>query len=294
VQVLFDASDPTIFIRADGSSDIVALRLVAGPTPRPDRANDFRPVLSLLGGGSRPTDMALYSASEGARLLVVSADSSEASVIDPRTSRVVTFALEGRAERILLYEGTSPAESQRRPRALLLAPGGGQIAFLDLDRLEELRSRNLELRSMSGPVGQFLPLADRGVVIANHANVRVNGGLSVIDLERRTVSPLVSEPLADLQPGPASTDEMWLLPQSRLRVGRLALSELAADEVRLDIPGQTVLPLAASAGGKRFVVIDHGMPHGALTVLEADEPRRETARSLIGFLYTNALERRAP
>ena len=299
VQVLFDpgdaTQDATIFIRAEGSNDIVALRLTPSPLPRPDRSNDFRPVLSLLGSASRPSDMALYQASEGPRLLLVTPDTSEAAVIDARTSRVLSFGLDARAERILLYEGMSPAESQRRPRALLLAPGGGQIGFLDLDRLEELRGRNLELRPMSSAVKQFLPLADRGVVVASHASPGPgNVGLSVIDLERRTVSPLVGEAFDALEPGPAPADEMWLIPASRTRVGRLVLSRLMASEVRLDLPAQAVLPLQRSADGKRFVVVDHIWPGGGITVLDADNPERETARSLLGFLYTDFFDRSRP
>ncbi len=303
LQVLFEAgsasaagaSDPTLFIRSEGSNDIVALRLTPAPLPLADRGNDFRPVLSLLGSGAYPSDMALYQASEGSRLLLLSPDRGQAAVIDARTSRVVTFDLEARAERILLFEGSSPAESARRPRALLLSADGGQIGFLDLDRLEELKGRNLELRPMSTSVREFLPLADRGVVLANHGtNGPSVAGLSVIDLNRRTVSPLGGDPLHQIKPAPAPADEMWLLPYSATRVGRLALSRLTASEVRLDLPAAGIFPLDPSAGGKRFVVVDHQFASGALTVLDAEKPERETARSLVGFLYTGLFDRSQP
>jgi hypothetical protein len=297
-QVLFDpgeaGQDPTIFVRSSGSNDIVALRLTpAAPPPGSPRTNDFRPVLSLLGSGARPSDLALYRALEGPRLLMLSPDSSEASVIDPRTSRVTTFRLETKAERILLYEGTSPAEPERRPRALLLAAGGGQIGFLDLDRLEELRGRGLELRPMSSPVVQLLPLVERGMVIATHGASRMGGGLSVIDLDDRTISPLVGESLGDLRPGPAPTEEIWLL-GSKHRLGRLNLARLTATEVRLDMSARSVMPLAAAPGGGRFVVVDHESASGSITVIDAEKPERRTARSLVGFLYSGFLDRSKP
>jgi hypothetical protein len=147
---------------------------------------------------------------------------------------------------------------------------------------------------MSGSVSQFVPLADRGVVVANHGGSSGRIGLSVIDLERRTVSPLETEQLGDMSPGPTPSGELWLLPRTRNRVGRLELARLTAQEVRLDLPVQAVLPLAAPAAGKRFVVLDHASQGGALTVIDADNPERKTARSLIGFFHTNLLDRSQP
>jgi hypothetical protein len=302
VQVLFDTSDPTqdptIFVRSEGSNDIVALRLLPSPPPRADRANDFRPVLSLLGVSAAPTDMALFANAGVAgdtspRLLVLSPSTSEASVIDPRTSRVTTFKLDAPAHQVLLFEAASPAEPTRRPRALLLAAGGMQVGFLDLDRLEELRGRNLELRPMASRMSQFVPLIERGVVVAHNGSG--SGGLSVIDLERRTVAPLVTEPLSALQPGAAATDDLWLVPAARDRLGLLRLGRLVAEEVRLDLRIEAVLPLAPTAGGKRYVAVDHGqLGGGGVTLLDADKPAREGARSLVGFLYADVLEKETP
>jgi hypothetical protein len=283
-------------VRSEGSNDIVALRLPPAPPPRAERANDFRPVLSLLGVSAAPSDMALFNAQQGTRLLALSPASREAAVIDPATSRVTSFRLDSAADRLVMFEAASPAEPARRPRALLLAPGGAQVGFLDLDRLEELGARNLELRPMaassSGRGNEFLPLVDRGLVVAHHGSGAAD--LNVIDLERRTVAPLVTEPLDGLAAGPSGSDELWLVARGSSRLGVLHLGRLAADEVRLDLGVQGVLPLPATAAGKRLVVVDHGLPGGGLTVLDADRPERKTARSLLGFMYTDVLQRGAP
>jgi hypothetical protein len=292
VQVLFQpgdaATDPTLFVRATGSADIVTLRLTPAPRPLADRANDFRPVLTLLGSGAVPTDMALIESAGAPRLFTVAGASGDAAVIDPVTSRATTFKLDIAADRIQLYSGPSPAEPKERPRAFLLASGGTQVAFLDLDRLEELRGRDLELRSMSAMVADLLPLTERGLLVAQHRGGTV--GLSVVDLDRRTISPLVSDTLAELAVGPAGSGELWLRPQSPLQLGRLDLARLQAQEVRLDLAITRILPLAASADGKRYLAVDHAQEGGALTVVDAAKPERITARSLVGFLYTGLLE----
>ena len=144
----------------------------------------------------------------------------------------------------------------------------------------------------AGGVSEFLPLVERGLVVAHHGSA--SGNISVIDLERRTVAPLVTEPLHAVRAGPAPGDDLWLVPSSRSRLGLLHLGRLVAEEVRLDLPIESVLPLGASTAGKRFVAVDHGHPAGGLTVLDADQPARDNARSLVGFLYTDILEREAP
>jgi hypothetical protein len=291
VQVLFQpgdaANDPTLFVRSTGSADIVTLRLTPASRPLAERANDFRPVLTLLGSGAIPSDMALIDSPAGPRLFMV-AGAGDAAAIDPLTSRATTFKLELPADRILLYSGPSPAEPKARPRAFLRASAGTQVAFLDLDRLEELRGRDLELRSMSAVVADLLPLTDRGLVVAQHRGGAV--GLSVVDLDRRTISPLVSDALMEVAAGPAGTGELWLRPQSPLQLGRLDLARLQTQEVRLDLGITRILPLSPSADGKRYLVVEHAQDGGALTVLDAARPERSTARSLVGFLYTGLLE----
>ena len=291
VQVIFQAgdasNDPTLFVRSTGSADIVALRLTPAPRPLAERANDFRPVLTLLGSGAVPTDLALIDSGGGPRLFMV-AGGGDAAVIDPVTSRAAAFKLDLPAQQILLYSGASPAEPRARPRAFLLGAGGTQVAFLDLERLEELRGRELELRAMSAAVTDLLPLVDRGLVVARHRGGTV--GLSVVDLERRTISPLVSDQLSEVVPGPPGTGELWLRPQSALQLGRLDVARLQAQEVRLDLPITRIVPLPLSQDGKRYVVLEHDQDGGAVTVLDAAEPQRSTARTLTGFFYTGLLE----
>jgi hypothetical protein len=241
--------------------------------------------------------MALFDTPEGRRLLVVSPGSgvARASVIDARTSRSTPLQLDAPATRILMFDAVSPAEPQVRRRALLVGVGGAaQVAFLDLDRLEELGTRNLDTRAMGAVPNAVLPLLDRGLVVIQHGSGGGAGGLSVVDLARRTVAPLVAAAGSRVVVGPAGSDRLWVVPGTDARLGFLTLPALQANEVRLDAGVRQVLPLDRGKDGRTRVVVDHPGAGGRLTVLDADKPERVTARSLAGFLYTDLARREAP
>src|SRR5262249_51107173 len=125
------------------------------------------------------------------------------------------------ATRILLYQGPSPAEATPRPRALLVPLGGSdQLGFLDLDRIEDGRTRNLDTRSMGSGASALVPSLDRGLVLVQHAT---GGGLSVIDLGHRTIAPLVTAGRAQVTLGPPSSDKLWIVPEGSDRLGYLKL-----------------------------------------------------------------------
>lgn len=274
---------PTIFVRADNADDVYALALKPGDAT--SNGNDFRPVLSLLMGGSRPADMALFAGDDGPRLLVVSA-SGDAFVIDARTSRSTRVPLGAAATGIRLFHGAAPGEPKDAPRALLLGPGA-DLRFLDLDRLEDQRARNLDSRPMSAPAAELLLLPDQHRAIVLHRGGGAGAaGMSVVDLERRTVAPIIAGvPLVRAVPGPAGTDRIWLPPANGVELPFLTVSSLETSSVRLDAPIEAVLPI-----GKHIVVV-HPAAAGHVTVLDAAKPERATARSTAGFLLAGLLER---
>jgi hypothetical protein len=293
VQVLFERKDPAIYVRADGANDIYSLRLL--PLAAAERApggNDFTPALSQLAAGTAPADMALFDSAEGPRLLVVSAGSSDAFVIDARTSRSTRIALDEPASRIHLFEGTGPGDPKSRPRALLIGTGldSRSISFLDLAELELQGRRNLDSRPMGAPALDSLFFPARGLAVVLHRAQPGSAGVSVIDLSQRTVAPILAEvPPSRIAP---SADKIWVGPTSGTRLGFINLITLAPGEVRLDAPITAILPLPKGADGKNRVVVVHGdNPAGSLTVLDGDQPQRATAHALVGFLLQDLLER---
>lgn len=288
-QVVFDIDEPALYVRSEASDDVYAMRLV--PIPPAERiSNDYRPSLSQLGAGKGPADMALFDAAQGRRLLVVSPGSKDASVVDARTSRVTRIPLDAVANRIVLFQAAAPGDPAVRQRALLLGPGAGPLAaaFLDLDDVEQKLGRNVDPRPMSAPVSAILPRADTNVVIALHEAGGGAPGISVIDLARRTTAPILAEvPLARSSWG-LGADRLWVAPDKSDRLGFLELGTFQPGEVRLDAEIDLVLPLLAG----REVAVLHGAFGGWLTVLDAADPRRETGRSVRGFLISGLLERK--
>ena len=304
VELLFDVGaldrDPTVFLRAQGSNDIYALRLTAvNPGERMLPGNDWKPVLSLLGAGFEPSDMALFAGGDGrARLLLVSPTRNAAVVIDGHTSAVTEIPLDAPASSIWLYEAPAPGDPQPAPRALLLGLGAGTgVGFLDLAGLEELRGRNLETRPMGAVVAAALVMPEHNLIIAQHQGQVGSGGaagLSVIDLARRTISPLVAGDLGQVVVGAPGSDKIWVAPRFESRLGFLSLPELGAGQIRLDVPVRGLLPLGPGSDGRLRVAVDHEDPAGAVTFVDAAAPDRVTARSLLGIFYENLLDREVP
>ena len=77
-------------------------------------------------------------------------------------------------------------------------------------------------------------------------------------------------------------------------MGYIALDTFGPGEVRLDEPATRVIPLPGAMGRPGRVVALHPASAGSLTVLDAANPLRETARVVRGFLLDSLLDRSAP
>jgi hypothetical protein len=287
-QVMFSSDTSEIYVRGASSSDVFVFSLVprdaGGSTDDTGEPhNDFKPSIDQLGVGGRPSDMTLYQADTGGRLLVLSADTQQASVVDASTSQVTSVKLPEAASRILLFKATSPHDAQTAERALLYQPMASSLTFLDLADLEQRGTRNLEQLALEHPIAKLIPLLQEQRVLIIHDS----GGVSLIDLAGRTVSPIRSTaPLQDAL-FDADLHRLWVGPSGLDRVGWLDLLNGSTHEVLLDANIQTVVPMFK----QKHVVILHDSTVGYATVLDAMSPSRETAKSVRGFLIADLLNR---
>jgi hypothetical protein len=227
--------------------------------------------------------MALYSTGEGTRLLVLEGDTQQAAVVDASTSQVTSVKLPGGASQIVLFDASSPHDSQIGKRALLYQPGAAALMFLDLADLEAKGTRNLEQVALDGPILKLIPIVDEHLAIVIHDS----GGVSLIDLAGRTVSPIRSaRPLQDAVFDPKQ-HKLWVAPTGDRYVGLLDLENGDTQEVLLDAEIQRLVPMFSHG---RAVIL-HQSAIGYATVLSSTDPKRETAKSLRGFLIAGLLDR---
>jgi hypothetical protein len=314
-QVLFDPGapedpsamvprrDPVVYLRASGSSDIIALSLT--PVPVAERVvgkSDFLPSLSQLAVGIEPRDMVLYPELEPlvgqpdrkvVRMrLLVSNGSAQLVVLHLDTSRTLTIPMVHTADRILTWDGPSPDETEVRPRALLFnTKGSGKATFVDLNRLSDLKTRNLTPIDLA-PVNDVLPLYNLGLVFVQHGGSQ----LSILNLATRTLSSLNFALSFDSIRKPPGQTGLWVVGSSADNKGRFPLPRLdpmslSTSEARLDARADELVILPAVPGAKQWMLVAHPGADGYVTALDAATLDRASAHSLQGIVAVDLQER---
>jgi hypothetical protein len=87
---------------------------------------------------------------------------------------------------------------------------------------------------------------------------------------------------------------LWVAPNGSTRVGFVDLSDFHPGEIRLDSPVSEVIPLPVAMGAPARVLAIHPATAGSLTLLDGDNPQRETARVVTGFLAADLLDQETP
>jgi hypothetical protein len=213
-QVLFDAVHSNIYVRADGSNDIfqIALTDLGAAAPAPPN-NDFRASLSMLAAGTNPSDMALYGTGDATRLAVVAPGSQTFVIINPTTSSTTSVPTAIQVNRMVVFDAGSPsAPNQSAEQALLVdvnANGGStSVLFADLQSIESAGSLALLSYPIGGSVASVVPMVDQGIVVVTYPQYSSNA-LAVLDLARRTLSPIAGSPLGGVAIDFSAPSRLW-------------------------------------------------------------------------------------
>lgn len=286
-QVLFGKDQPVLYVRGDNADDVFVFRLEARTVDEPG-LNDFRPTLNPLGAGKGPRDMALFEDGTDPQVFVVGL-SAEARSIDPRSGKTQIVPLPGPGQHIRLFEGSAPKDMQERTRALVWGEANRTLMFVDLQGVRDRPDRALETLTLSDDVTSVIERAPPGIpelerpneLILTHAQ-----GITLLDLEQRTATPIAADGALEGAVFDPRTDRLWVATKNTQWVGTLDLTSGETGEVRLDAEVQHLVPFFEA--GKLAIV--HQSKIGYVTVIDTDEPSRDRARSVRGFLVAGVLD----
>lgn len=277
-EIRWSPEDQKIYLIASGSNDVFVLRLLPASD---NRSNDFEPSLNQLGTDAAPKDMAIFESGGQRKLLVASTNSAQ--VVEASSSRVTQIPLVNAADRILLFEGSSPFDGAIEQRALLYRLGSAGVTFLDLAEVEERTTRNREEFNVSA-IRSLVPLEDN-LVLLNHQD----RSLSILNLDERTASPIHAQVELDDAVPNLELDRIWVAPPGQRTVGFIDLSNLHPGQASLDLPISDLLLFQNTRTPR--IVITHPDSLGALSILSAEDPSDASrARTLRGFFYEGVLD----
>jgi hypothetical protein len=319
--VVFDPSNFKLYVRAERAKDIFQVSLSEAEVPDANAKYDLVASLSMLAVGASATDMVLYGTGKDARLAVVAPSAKSLMIINPSTSNAVSVAMAIPANKIVPF--TLPSlglASKARSQALLLdlEKGSTSVLFADFGSAESATGTPPKQLAISGSASSVVPVSsyDPGASVAapNVAVLifgRASSGsvLSVVNLDTQSFfdfsagSALTSSYLEVR--AAAATGRLWSLISPNDGVSSANSGIYYRDlptsvgtpppTIWLDQTITTITPLF-DKDGVRTLVLGHSDPtgYGNLTLLDARNPDRATARTAYGFLFTDYLGRNQP
>jgi hypothetical protein len=281
-EVVFAPNTASAYVRSDNARDVLELSLLAEP-PATDGGNDYRPLLSELGAGGGPTDIAVYDDPTNRRYLLASTpNTGEVVVIDADTAQFRSIRISDPIDRVLLF----PSGPGVTPHKALLAAIGSKLNrlwVLDLDHIEDpLTQARLDRIDLDKPVRDVVPVPGRDLAMIVHDDARTVLGL--LDMDTLSTAPLLGVGKLDSYDFTPEGTHLIGVTSNVARVGFVALDNLHPSDFRLDDRPAKVL----AANGKIFV--DHGDPRGHATIIPSPDSTRDQAIVLEGFLLNDVLD----
>lgn len=287
-----DDEDVFAFVLTSGSDDIIGLNLLAGEELDTLDRPRISPSLNQLTAGRTPADISVYRARDGAwKLLALNVGSRDVSIIDVATSDTVHVPLEERVQSIQLYTALNRDTNRQEQYALLYSTSGSDrsLLFVELESVEVRRTRAISPLHLDQAVIELSMTEDEGDVPRALLLHSGRGSLSILNMERRFVTPLdVSTSISDYTFADAQTLLTVLSGQPYItfidmQTGHPSLVELDIAAYRVEVVPET-----------NTVLIDHGDALGAVTVMRLDRPSRDNATTLFGFAAHDLFELEDP
>ena len=110
--------------------------------------------------------------------------------------------------------------------------------------------------------------------------MHASAGLSLLDLQTRTVAPFASQAPFDEAVFDVEGGRVWVAPPGQEWISYIDLAGGATSELLLDANVAHVVPVFTQS---RLAVVHPG-DAGHVSLVDSDEPERSTLRTLEGFL----------
>lgn len=260
--------------------------------------HDFQLAPTVLTASGNVTDLAVVGSGDKLRLLALS---SKLDVIDPAIGTTASVEVGGMFSQILQFDGASPVDGNVVARAALFAPGRAQVGFIDLGNESAWATRNVELIELAQPVQSVQYVPGKKLALVRHAA----SSLSVVDLQKRTVKPLLLDATsaATLLDESAAHARLWVATGNG-SLGSVNLDSFVATPVPLsfefksdvgaDKPvgaeGTGSLLLVPRAGGARRLAVLQQASSGRVTFLDTENPTPASALEVLGFFLAGLFD----
>ena len=281
-----EPSGNEIYLKSNNSKNVEVVTVMPSATV----SGDVDVSLKQLSVGSvAPGAISVYSNSSGTQL--VATLGSAVALVDTSEDSVTTAALTHLANQILMFQGASPEDTGIKQRALLYASGTTKATFVDLESFVSEPERALdpvEFGESISTIQQIEFLSGQVLVFLS------GGGVDILDLTSRHWVPIDSPIALTLVQADKERSRVWVSAPGDKRIAYLDFGTntdqstlTVKSSVELDDPVRSFFRMGA-AGSSR-VVVNHGQAGGAVTLLDAVNPQRATAKKLEGFLFSDLL-----
>ncbi|MDB4940726.1 MAG: hypothetical protein JWP97_260 [Labilithrix sp.] len=293
------------FVQSVNSTQILTFQSIEQPSTQ----RMFQLAPSILTASANVEDLETVGTGASLRLLALAGD---LQVFDPSVGPTASVPGVGAFAQIYKFEGASPVDSTKSPRAALYGPKQSQIGFVDLGDDKAWATRDVELIELGDTLVQFIPIAGTTLALATHPTNRI----SLIDLEQRTVKRVLldSSSATTLLEQSAATLRLWV-GGSDGSLGNIDLRTLLPHEVPLtfsyagatvsdggssaartpgpglsDQQNMLLVPGPAAAPSHRRIAVVESSTSGRVALLDADNPLPETALEVVGFFLAGLFD----
>lgn len=276
-QVIFSAATNTVFVRADGSSDIYAISLTPRATTEATE-NDFAVTINQPSCGRTVKDMLLFTSGQTEMLLVTTAV-AQVALLDPATSQFTVLSFPEQPGIMMGVPASQPTQAVISGTNV----SANTIYLVDLTKLVLGGELPLTSRSLDGPVTQMLPSPDNKQMLLVHDAKRTT--ISLFDLAgtHHEVTPIQGTLTLGSYDFVSSTTGNYLVgvTSGNALLGMLNLSNMHPANLRLDYPAARVLAMGEK------ILVDHGQAQGLVTLVSSAQATRDQCQVLYGFMLTD-------